>query len=79
MKNEGFNEANHVELTAGCKRRVTRRISGNMNLKNRFSANFAIFITNTKTSIVSCPCASITGGTTDDDATRFIHYFIDNL
>lgn len=33
MKNERFNEADHLELTAGCKGRITRRDSRTLNLK----------------------------------------------
>lgn len=33
MKNERFNEADHLELTAGCKGRITRPDGGTLNLK----------------------------------------------
>jgi len=33
MKNERFNEADHLELTAGYKGKITRREGGTLNLK----------------------------------------------
>jgi len=52
MKNERFNEADHLKLTAGCKKKGNE---AGVEFKNHFSVNFVLVIANTKSILILNP------------------------